>query len=237
MGMTESAEIAANNAYLKDLSAADSAYTEGIGKLNNYLRAEAESGQNEAFQNAMTTIDSGTFNTAKELEDYLNGYKDRVSDTHWQELQGRLNYYKNNPEQQSADEEYEKQKTLVVSAGKAEDVGGYLSNTDEGNNFKIGGNKVELGTAAAQDAVPADKAARIADMVPFAYNGSIYIKINGTVYTVRGRGGKLDSDGYRNALAYLTGNFKTEEDLGVYGYRNADGTVSGGLLSGAKTVN
>lgn len=219
--MTETAKIAASNAYQQNVAAADAAFAEGMSELNNYVRTEqerlddkAKAEQDEAFNNVMTTIDSQTWNTTADLEKYIKGYEGKVSDTQWQEIQGRLKYYQENPNQQAADNEYNNQKTLKVSVGKAEDLGGYLSNTKEKNDFKINGHKVELGTAVEDGTVPADKVAKISDKVPFAYNGGIYIKINGTVYAVRGRGGKLDSDGYKDALDYLVNGKKaaaTEE--------------------------
>ena len=215
LGMTETAKIAASNAYQQNVAAADAAFAEGMSELNNYVRTEqerlddkAKAEQDETFNNVMTTIDSQTWNTTADLENYIKGYEGKVSDTQWQEIQGRLKYYQENPDQQAADNAYNDQKTLAVSAGKTTDVGGYLSNTNAGNNFTIGNYKVELGEAAAEGAVPADKVAKIADKVPFAYNGGIYIKINGTVYAVRGRGGKLDSDGYKDALDYLVNGKK-----------------------------
>lgn len=207
--MTETAKIAANNAYQQNVAAADAAFAEGMSDLNNYVRTEQKAEQDAAYNEIMTTIDSQSWNTTDELSNYLFGEDGQggvaagLSDSQRAQVQQRLDFYRNNRDQQAADNAYNDQKTLAVSAGKTTDVGGYLSNTKAGNNFTIGNYKVELGEAAAEGAVPADKVATISDKVPFAYNGAIYIKINGKVYSVRGRGGKLDSDGYKDALDSL----------------------------------
>jgi hypothetical protein len=220
LGMTESAKIAANNALVAQQGAAESEYNRGVAELNNYVREQEKAEQDGIYNEVMTTIDSGSWNTVDELKAYLWGeptngatglvYSDKPNSLYSKltpeqqaQVDQRLRMYENNPEQIAADNAYNNQKTLTVSAGKTTDVGGYLSNTKAGNNFTIGNYNVELGEAAAEGAVPADKVAKIADKVPFAYNGGIYIKINGTVYAVRGRGGNMSSDGYKNALDYL----------------------------------
>ena len=250
VGMTESAKIAAANQYSQDVAAADAAYNQGVADLNNYVRDQQKAERDENFNNIMTTIDSKTWNTTADLENYLygevgadgkrsGGVADGLSDFQKKEIENRLNFYKNNPDQQAADNAYNNQKNLTVSQGKDTDVGGHLSDTNAGNNFTINGYKVELGDAAAEGVVPADKIANVADKVPFAYNGAIYIKINGTVYAVRGRGGKLDSDGYKNALEYLT---KPKTDAGstngngINPPSNRDGDISAtfGVKTGTK---
>ena len=77
--------------------------------------------------------------------------------------------------------------------------------TDEGNNFKIGEYKVELGAEADEETVPADKVKDILDKKPFVYNGEIYIKVNGKVYTVRSRANAGNSDDYDKARKLISG--------------------------------
>ena len=132
--MTESAKIAAANQYSQDVAAADAAYNQGMGKLNNYLRTEQERlddkakaeqkvKQDEIYGEVMTKIESGEFNTTTELSNYLNdktidtdgdgvpesSFLDLMSPTQRATVQGKLSYYQKKPEQIAADEEYYKQ--------------------------------------------------------------------------------------------------------------------------------
>lgn len=134
VGMTESAKIAAANQYSQDVAAADAAYNQGMGKLNNYLRTEQERlddkakaeqkvKQDEIYGEVMTKIESGEFNTTTELSNYLNdktidtdgdgvpesSFLDLMSPTQRATVQGKLSYYQKKPEQIAADEEYYKQ--------------------------------------------------------------------------------------------------------------------------------
>ena len=221
--MTESAKIAANNYLTEQQGVAEAEYNRGINELNNYVREQEKAEQDGIYNEVMTTIDSGSWNTVDELKAYLWGdptetqvglvYKDKensiyakLSPEQKAQVDQRLRMYENNPDQVAADQKYYDQKNLSVYTSNKEDVlGGHLSDTKEGNNFKIGGYKVELGVEVEDGTVPSNKIAGIDDKVPFAYGGNIYIKIDGVLYSVRGRGGKLNSDGFKGALKYLTG--------------------------------
>lgn len=233
--MTESAKIAAANNYSRDVAAADAAYNQGMGELNHYLRTEQKSAQDATYNRVLGLINDGYYNTSDDIKKYLDGLGEgAVSEEQKNDLLYRYGVIAADPDQQAADNAYNNQKTLTVSQGKATDVGGYLSKTNAGNNFTIGGYKVELGDAAAEGAVPADKIANVADKVPFAYNGAIYIKINGTAYAVRGRGGKLDSDGYKDALDYLM-NGTAASTSGTAGAGTQSATVGGQQQTGQTT--
>ena len=121
-------------------------------------------------------------------------------------VRGKLDYYKANPDQIAADKDYvdnynaDGSKKVTVRTSDKASVSGYLTNTNAGNNFKVGGYKVELGEVAAEGGIPASETQNVQDGTVFEYNGALYIKENGKIYTVRGRGGKLDSEDYKNAL-------------------------------------
>lgn len=234
-GVLASAKIAASNALANQLSSAESEYTAGMNDvLNNYRiekQAEEERARQEqdsVFNNAMTTIDSQTWNTTTDLEKYVTGLKDKVSDSQYGELENRLNYYKGSTEQQAADEEYYRthnedgtKKAPQVNV-KSVNIGGVLKNMDEGNNFKINGNKVELGELVvmtglgndkSSDVLPKDVLERTSDGQIFEYGGKLYYrssfvnvdgKVIDRVFEVRGRGGK-DTEDYNNALALYMG--------------------------------
>lgn len=220
IGMTETAKIAANNSYQRALASADSEYAAGMTDLLNNYRAEKQAemdrvkADQDAFYNDLiTSIEAGEFNTTSELENYINSAKGKVSDDQMIALERKLNFYKNDSEQQAADQEYknthDENGNLIAQPsiktaddnGTAITVSGYLKNTDAGNNFKIGDYTVELGDAVAEGVLPAGSTDKVKDGAAFEYNGALYLKKNGVIYTVRGRGGKMSADGYTSALA------------------------------------
>ena len=238
-GVLASAKIAAANALSNNLAAAESEYTSDMNEvLNNYrIEKQAEEEreqerirqeQDSVFNNAMTTIDSQTWNTAADLENYVTGLKSKVRDSQYYELENRLKKYQGDPEQQAADEEYYKthnedgtKKGPQVNA-KAVSIGGVLNNMSEGNNFKINGNKVELGELVimtgwgdeiTSSVLPSNILEQTADGQVFEHDGKLYYRSSYTnpdgkvidrVFEVRGRGGK-DTEDYNNALALFTG--------------------------------
>ena len=118
--MTESAKIAAANNYSRDVAAADAAYNQGVADLNNYVRDQQKAERDEIFNNVMTTIDSQTWNTTADLENYLygkvgadgkrsGGVVNGLSDFQKAEIENRLNFYKGKPEQQAADDKFEQE--------------------------------------------------------------------------------------------------------------------------------
>ncbi len=139
--MTESAKIAAANNYSRDVAAADAAYNQGVADLNNYVRDQQKAERDENFNNVMTTIDSQTWNTTADLENYIKGYEGKVSDTQWQELQNRLNFYKGNPEQQAAEVAHQQAETaqnwanMSVEDARAQFGGAHVG----GTNYTVSG--------------------------------------------------------------------------------------------------
>lgn len=248
VGMTETAKIAANNAYQRALAEADSDYAADMTELQNYVRtekqaeedkayerawqedqrkyerdqatkAEAKSAQDELYGEVMTKIEAGEFNTTTELENYLNTQIDtngdgtpdatilaQMSPSQQALVRGKLDYYKANPDQVAANKNYvdnynaDGSKKVTVRTSDKASISGYLTNTDAGNDFKVGGYKVELGEVATEGVIPASETQKVQDGTVFEYNGALYIKKNGEIYTVRGRGGKLDSEDYKDAL-------------------------------------
>lgn len=120
--MTESAKIAAANNYSRDVAAADAAYNQGVADLNNYVRDQQKAERDEIFNNVMTTIDSQTWNTTADLENYLygevgadgkrsGGVVNGLSDFQKAEIENRLNFYKGSPEQQAAEVAHQQAET------------------------------------------------------------------------------------------------------------------------------
>lgn len=207
------------------MASADLEHAEATNALlkNYYDQKKAE--QDEVFDTAMGLIDSGKFNTADELGSYINGIKSSVSEDQAQLLDQQLAYYNGSSEQKAAERENVKAAQELAAAEKADaiqvvrkddvELGGYLNNTKEGNNFKINGYKVQLGAKAEESELPSSKASDIKDGEVFAYNGALYIKKGGSFYTVKPRGGKLDSDDYQAALKLFTqqGSQKTISEV------------------------
>jgi len=107
--MTESAKIAAYNALTEQKGAADAAFNRGMADLNNYVREQEKTEQDALYNEIMTTIDSQTWNTTAELSNYLfgedgqSGVAAGLSDSQRAQVQQRLDFYRNNRDQQAAD--------------------------------------------------------------------------------------------------------------------------------------
>jgi hypothetical protein len=148
----------------------------------------------------MTTIDSGSWNTTAELENYINSTSEGLSDTQKAQVQQRLDYYKNNPDQKKKEEEQltdSSSNLNKVITKEGVTIGQVLIKENKGNNFEIGGKNVELGTEVEEGKIPAAQTANIKEKQPFAYNGQLYIKLNGKIFSVQARAG---SSGYSDAL-------------------------------------
>lgn len=240
VGMTETAKIAANNAYQQNVAAADAVFAEGMNDLNNYVRTEqerlddkAKAEQDAAYNEIMTTIDSQSWNTTAELKNYLfgedgqSGVAAGLSDSQRAQVQQRLDFYRNNRDQQAADENYYKTHNADGTVKPAQvntkniSIGGVLKNMQEGNNFKIDGYKVELGEKVVETGLgndknssflPSDILQTTADGEVFEYDGQLYYrssfknvdgKVIDRIFKVRGRGGS-DTEDYKSALALYT---------------------------------
>ena len=71
--------------------------------------------QDSAFNEFMTIVESGSFNTAAELEAFYNSFKGNLSPEQQAIAEQQINFYKNNPSQQEMDdsvEEADKQKEM-----------------------------------------------------------------------------------------------------------------------------
>lgn len=185
--------------------------------LLNQYRTEKKAEQDAIYNEAMTTVDAGLWNTTDDLEKYIRGYKDKVSDTQYAELENRLLRYRSDPEQIAKDEAFRKTyqidedgtvtKKTYLQTNENLSVGGVLSSSAAGNNFKIldgSGNEydVELGKAVADNLLPSEELAALPDKTPFMYEGELYIKKGDKAYEVRGRGGSgKDSTFYQNVAA------------------------------------
>ena len=187
--------------------------------LNNYRlekqaeeeRAKAE--QERVYNEIMNTIDSGSFNTTAELENYLNsGIQNGLSDFQKKQVGQRLEYYRNNPDQQAADQEL---KGVQASSAKAsfEDDDAFLwfgRGNSAGDNFEveIDGEQynVQYGDEVNDEAKLANLKKAVenpADGVVFEYGGSIYIYQGGKYREVKPRA--TSDDGYNDLYADLTG--------------------------------
>lgn len=197
------------NSRLRAYAQAENDFADAYADLLNNYRLEKKAEQDSIYNDAMTTIDSQTWNTTADLENYVKGFEGKVSDTQFGELQNRLKFYQGDSKQQAADEEYKKSKAGIVENSEVA-MTGYLDNVYAGNNFEIGGYNVELGDAES-DQEFIDAAKSIPNKVPFTANGKVYIKLNGTVYKVRNKAGNSDTGkNIDKIVAALTGNTATE---------------------------
>ncbi len=240
--MTETAKIAANNAYHRQLAEADAAYTDGITELSNYVRQEqerlddkAKAEQAERYNEIMSAVQNGEYNTTADLERYLgiNESKDGfgegsiAADLSDFQKANLLNMYQtraSDPEQIEADKEYSQthnedgSEKKVVKTNYKGAVSGLAVYT-EGNNFTVGGYEVELGEPVGESVVPAASVSTMASGTVFAYNGDLFIKVGSKVYTVRDRDHGYTSDDYKDALNLIEGGT-------IFENKNADSNTA-----------
>ena len=112
-GLSESAALAAAADYQNAVSAAESEYNEAHTELLNNYRLEKEAEQDELYNEIMTKIDSGEFNTTEELQNYLNGdgteenpgLMSGLSEQQRQLIKGKMDFYAASPEQKKIEAE------------------------------------------------------------------------------------------------------------------------------------
>lgn len=218
-GLSESAQLAATADYQNALAAADSEYNAAHTELLNNYRLEKEAEQDELYNEIVTKIDSGEFNTTDELKKYLygedgkSGITQGLTEQQKQLIDGKWNFYANNPERITADEEYNNQvskdasgnpvvKTNLKTSKSEISVTKSPSKLEEGKNFEIANAKVELGAEVDIGTLP-KSISQIQDKETFLYNDAIYIKLGGKIFSVQGRGGEYDTDGYNDLLNWF----------------------------------
>lgn len=86
-----------------------------------YQKQQDEYNKNKAIQDAaynefMSVVESGAFNTAAELEEFYNTYKDNLSPEQQAIAEQQIKFYKNNPDQQEIDNETKEQQKQEDSA-------------------------------------------------------------------------------------------------------------------------
>ena len=222
VGMTESAQIAANSAYQKALAQADSEYATGMTDLQNYVRTEKKAEQDAAYNELMTSIEAGEFNTTDQLEEYVRSAKGRVSDEQMAALERKLSYYKSAPEQIAADESfrasyapvkdekgnitgYEKNPNAAIKSTVRFDknVGG--DSWKQGDNIRltdgtteydvqVGGNAITAGSKAYSDLKKYAEAAGVGENDIFSSGGQIYLYKDGKYYKLEQRTGSREED-------------------------------------------
>lgn len=210
-GMTETARIAAENSRQKALAAADNDYTDSYSNLMNQYRVEKEAKQQEAFDQAMTTIDSGTWHTTAGLEEYIKGFEGRVSDEHMSDLQSRLEYYRGSSEQ--------KQKELedTFSGGGFKRSGTKFTVENNGAKGGWSGDNIEVSDGDETYKIQINKALDRSDFGEyntqmgayfdegeiFEYNGKFYLREGDTYYELgqRTNSKKEDWKDFKNAFS------------------------------------
>lgn len=78
-----------------------------------YEEEQAKAQQQTNFNEFMAVVESGSFNTAAELESFYAKYKDKLSPEQQATAEQYINFYKNNPDQQEIDKEVDKNKPQV----------------------------------------------------------------------------------------------------------------------------
>lgn len=178
--------------------------------LNNYrMEKQAEEEKVKAEQDAfynelMTNIESGEFNTTADLENYVKSADGKVSEQQKAALNRKLEYYKGNPDQIAADAEIKNSKAAAQSGVTVTDAvfdknNGFLGwgrTTNQGDNFRVKLGEetydVQYGVEPApSEAMEIKKAAQAAGAKThsiFAYKGNLYyLDANGQLHSIEAR--------------------------------------------------
>lgn len=225
LGVSESGVIEAYNNYMNQIGGIKQTHASDSAKLfsdyQSALREEEEkkqqaldAKQSETYQELMTIINSGAFNSADELSALVDQAKGRVNEDQWSTLDYLRNYYKNSPEQkaleeeraaaQAAAEEAQKQEQALKDSFRTNDAITLKSNAGRtsmvnGDNFELqlGGRVYDVESRGeVTDESIVNVATEIGNNKVFAYNGKIYFKQNGKIYQIGGRGGNDNSFDY-----------------------------------------
>ncbi len=189
LGISESALIEANNKYatqqgqIAQTHAADSATL-----LENY-RAEKTAEQDSVYNEAYAMITNGTYHTFEELDNYLAGVKDQVSDEQWAQLEYLSNYAKKDIATQDRVEEYNNASIPDHSVR----TGVYFNRDKNGGGIDSGevirlkaGNteyKVKVGAEVTESTV-LDEARKYGVNTAFIYKGTMYVNVGGVTYSL-----------------------------------------------------
>ena len=220
LGVSESGALEAYNNYMQQLGAIEQTHaSDSATLLENYrtaLRDEQEKKQQEikdqqdaTYNELLTIINSGTFNTAEDLSTLVDQAKGKVNDQQWATLDYLRNHYKTNHEQkalETAQAEAAAAEAELKNSFKTNDSVKLKSNAGRksmvsGDNFELqlGDTVYDVESRGEVTDESVIKVAKdIGNQKTFAYNGKIYFKQNGIVYEVGGRGGKNTSKDYTN---------------------------------------
>lgn len=157
--MTETAKIAANNAYQRQLAAADAEHAADMTELNNYVRTEqerlddkAKAERDETYNAIVSAVQNGEYNTTADLARYLgiNDSKDGFAEgsiaTGLSDFQkaNLLNMYRtraSDPAQTEAEALANERKTKAGGAKFLQDetgiFGAFNSDGSEGDNLEV----------------------------------------------------------------------------------------------------
>lgn len=99
-----------------------------------YEQEQLRNQQAASYNEFMSIVESGSFNTAAELESFYGKYKDKLSPEQQAAAEQYINFYKNNPDQQQLDKETEANKTGVIKEVDNGDGTKTITTRDENGN-------------------------------------------------------------------------------------------------------
>lgn len=189
LGVSESALIEANNNYVAQQGQIEQTHAADSAALLENYRAEQTAAQDTAYNEAYAMITNGTYHTFEELDNYLEGVKDKVSDEQWAQLEYLSNYVKNDTATQEMVEEYKNASTPDHSVR----TGVYFNRDKNGGGIDNGevirlkaGNKeykVKVGAEVTEYAV-LDEARKYGVNTAFIYRNTMYVNIGGVTYSL-----------------------------------------------------
>lgn len=205
LGVSESALIDVYNKNAQAKGAIAQRHSADTADLLANYHADRKTEQDQIYQEAMTMLQSGAYNSSDDIDRYLEGVRGRVSDTQMGQLDYMANYIKNNPDQQEVwKTAAEQEKGAIVSSMGVKNRG--KKSMENGDNFVIQTGNGELGLESrgeVTDSAIVTVAAGIPDQRVFGFNNQLYVKMGGKIYAVGARNGKATSDDYETLYQHF----------------------------------
>lgn len=207
LGVSETASTDLFNRYLSQQGSIDTAHnTASSDLLKNYI-TDRRVEEDRLYEEAKDAIDNYRFTDSQSLDNYLNGLRGSIGNDRMSLLDM---YAKVAKETLDKNKEAEKTSEVVVSGLQFNNNYG-ATGLKSGDNFTVTDSegrilKVES-RGQVTDSSLIDKAEEISNGAIFGYNNNVYLKRNGKIYLIGGRGGDDDNDEYTELFnAVFSGN-------------------------------
>lgn len=221
-GMTETAMIAADNSRQRAIAAAENDYSAAHTELLNQYRTEKKAESDALYNDILSTIESGEWNTTADLENYINQNSEGLTDFQKQQLQNKLNFYKGNPDQQAAEDlmrgvyvmdpdEISEVDYDAVRAASTDEAWDAAANNQRNGDFEITiGDEdydVEFGEGVV---LPHDFLKKVNDGGLIIVDGKLHIRMGNRFFIVNSRDGNNNTAHYKALIKAVKGQTEKE---------------------------